>query len=114
MPVPWGRDFVIERPDLGCPMNGDGTTGERLSFLDLDQEALDHLRSIRPIVMSALPAAIQGLYKKIRSVPAMRKFCSSEAHIDAAANRQISHWDMISSGTFDETYVGAVTKVGQV
>lgn len=95
-------------------MNAEDTIAERLSFIGLDPTSFEHLRAIKPFIAAELPKAIQEFYKKITSVPATKRFFTSNTQIDAAASRQISHWDMISSASFDQKYVAGITKVGEV
>ncbi|MDR3462789.1 MAG: globin-coupled sensor protein [Beijerinckiaceae bacterium] len=95
-------------------MSTDSTLGERLRFMKLDERSLDHLRSVKSLIMSELPRALARFYEQVRSFPEARKFFSSDQHMDAAGARQIAHWDAISSGKLDQNYVAAVTKVGEI
>jgi methyl-accepting chemotaxis protein len=87
---------------------------ERLDFIKMDTAALEALRSTKQVIMTALPVAIEAFYEQIRSVPETAKFFKSNAHAQSAGARQIAHWDSISSGMFNEDYVRAVTKVGEI
>ncbi|WP_374569835.1 methyl-accepting chemotaxis protein [Phenylobacterium sp.] len=79
----------------------------------IDAEARNDLRRIKSILMEGLPDALDTFYGQVRSRPETRRFFSDAEHIANAKRRQLGHWEAISSGQFDETYVRAVTAVGQ-
>ncbi|MBP6878940.1 MAG: globin-coupled sensor protein [Phenylobacterium sp.] len=87
---------------------------ERLSFMRMDDLACESLRDIKPIVMSALPGALDAFYGQVSQREETRAFFSSSTHVASAKSRQINHWETISSGRFDENYVAAVTNVGEI
>ncbi|KUL96289.1 hypothetical protein DK26_05380 [Bosea sp. WAO] len=95
-------------------MSSSSALSERLQFMKLDKAALDSIRSARPIIMEALPRALDDFYDQVRAFPETKAFFSDEPEIAGAKSKQIAHWDMISGGRFDEGYVSAVSKVGQV
>ena len=86
---------------------------ERLSFMRMDDLACESLRDIKPIVMSALPGALDDFYGQVSQREETRAFFSGSTHVASAKRRQIDHWETISSGRFDEKYVAAVTTVGE-
>ncbi|MBS0412627.1 MAG: globin-coupled sensor protein, partial [Proteobacteria bacterium] len=86
----------------------------RLGFIGLDDARIDHIRKIKPLIMQALPAALDSFYSKVASEPETRRFFSGKPAMDSAKSRQLNHWDRISSGLFDNGYVDAVTTVGEV
>jgi methyl-accepting chemotaxis protein len=85
----------------------------RLSFMRLDARALERIGGIHDVIAQALPAALDAFYTQVRNCPETSRFFSSEKHIDAAKQRQSSHWDRIAKGQFDQDYVAAVTTVGE-
>ncbi|HUO23803.1 MAG TPA: globin-coupled sensor protein [Caulobacteraceae bacterium] len=87
---------------------------DRLNFMVLGEDAQDHLRDAKPVLMRALPSALDKFYDQVQAFPETRKLFSSATHIAAAKDRQIKHWDLLSDGRFNQDYVGAVTKVGEV
>ncbi|MGD0632799.1 MAG: globin-coupled sensor protein [Beijerinckiaceae bacterium] len=95
-------------------MSADNNLSDRLSFIKMDAEAIERLRSIKPLIMEELPGAIAEFYKQVRAFPETKKFFSSDAHMDAASGLQLQHWDRISSGKLDQNYVRAVTKIGEI
>ena len=95
-------------------MSSSSALSERLRFMKLGKTALDNLQSAKPIVMGALPQALDDFYEQVRAFPETRAFFSGEAQIAGAKGKQIAHWEMISGGRFDDDYLSAVSIVGQV
>ena len=95
-------------------MAEDNTLGDRLRFMKLDERSLEHLRSVKSLIMTELPNALAKFYGQVRLFPETRKFFSNDQHMDAASARQLAHWDTISSGKLDQNYVAAVTKIGEI
>ncbi|MBS0333403.1 MAG: globin-coupled sensor protein, partial [Proteobacteria bacterium] len=95
-------------------MSANDSLNDRLSFMELDAATQADIRAAKTTVMRALPGALDAFYEKIGGVPATRKFFSDPEHMRGAKSRQLGHWEAISSGKFDDAYVAAVTKVGEV
>jgi methyl-accepting chemotaxis protein len=87
---------------------------ERLDFMQLDASARDRIRAIQPIIMAAMPEALESFYARVRATPETRAFFSDEKHIGAARDKQLGHWAVISSGAYDEPYARAVNTIGEV
>ncbi|WP_181300956.1 globin-coupled sensor protein [Bosea sp. 124] len=75
---------------------------------------LANIQAVKPIIMQALPEALDAFYDQVRAFPQTKGFFPAESQISGAKSKQIAHWDMISSARFDDEYVRAVTVVGQV
>ena len=95
-------------------MVGSDSIGERLSFMQLDSEARRNILAIKPIIMRELPGAMERFYVQVQAFPQTQRFFASQDRIDSAKSRQLAHWETISDGRFDQTYVDAVTRVGEV
>lgn len=87
---------------------------QRLAFVKLDAAARKRIKSVEPQIREVLPDALRAFYGQLKATPETARFFSSQSHIDGAAARQTSHWDRIAKGEFDENFVSAVTKVGEV
>jgi methyl-accepting chemotaxis protein len=86
---------------------------ERIAFLGIDEGARKSLKSIQPLIRKELKAALKTFYDKVRGAPEARRHFRDDAHMDGASRAQERHWDLISSGEFDDDYAKAVHKVGQ-
>ena len=53
------------------------TIDDRLRFIKLDGEARAHVKSLQPLIMQALPAALDGFYDQVRATPEARAYFSS-------------------------------------
>ncbi|GAN81738.1 globin-coupled sensor protein [Acidocella aminolytica] len=95
-------------------MSGFQALAERLNFVRLTERLQTRLRSAKPLIMAALPGALEASYAQIRATPETAKFFKSEDVIRHAKSRQHGHWDLISNGRLDASYVQAVTHVGEV
>jgi methyl-accepting chemotaxis protein len=87
---------------------------ERLDFIKLGPDAQKKLQGVKSVIMKELPGALDAFYDQIRAFPETRKFFAGESQISGAQNKQVAHWETISSGQFDQNYVRAVTAVGEV
>jgi len=85
---------------------------ERLDFVGFGSTERAALMRSKPAIIASLDAALDAFYAKAKRTPATARFFSSEAHIESAKARQARHWDVIASGEFDESYVNAVTAIG--
>jgi len=86
----------------------------RLEFMDLDQKRRDAIKSIKPFIERELPKGLDLFYEKIRKVPQLSRFFSSEQHMAHAKNAQIGHWGNISNGDFGADYARKVKTIGSI
>ena len=93
-------------------MSNDRTLAARLDFINLDAEALGRIRSLKPVIARELPGALDRFYAKVKACPETAAFFTSPAMLAGAKQRQLSHWEAISSAQFDAGYVRAVSAVG--
>ncbi|PTM41030.1 globin-coupled sensor protein [Bosea sp. 124] len=94
-------------------MSSSDHLNSRLSFIQFDAQARERMQGIQDVVLEALPKALDAFYRQIGSFPETRTFFSGPKHVDAAKQRQASHWNRIAAGQFDQDYVAAVTTVGE-
>lgn len=87
---------------------------ERLAFLELDQNASEVLRASKKVLMQAMPDVLEHFYVKLRAEPQVAKFFSGEGMIATAKEKQKQHWDHVTDGHLDETYLDAVLRVGKI
>lgn len=84
----------------------------RLEFIQLDAESGELIRSLKPILDRELPNGLDKFYQRLRATPEVRSFFPSDAMMARAKGAQVGHWRAISSGTFDDEYVGKVRTIG--
>lgn len=86
----------------------------RLAFIGLDEKSCADLRQLKPIIENELPKGMDRFYGVVKKTPEAKKYFSSENQMDGAKKAQLSHWDSIASGRFDEEYVNRVRTIGAV
>ncbi|MCA1298226.1 globin-coupled sensor protein [Stappia indica] len=94
-------------------MTADDAIASRRAFFGLSEDAALQLRSIKPLIMRALPGVLDSFYDHVSAFPETDAFFRNRAHMDHAKAMQIRHWDLITDGRFDADYVTSVTRVGE-
>ncbi|AYV46011.1 globin-coupled sensor protein [Caulobacter flavus] len=94
-------------------MSQDYALSDRVAFMGLDNRARAALRALRPLIEREIGPALKGFYDRVKATPETRKFFGDERHMDAAGNRQKSHWSVIAEADFSDTYVKAVRTIGE-
>lgn len=85
---------------------------KRLEFMQLDNQSVELLRTLKPLVDRELPLGLDKFYQQLRATPEVRRFFPSDAMMEKAKGAQAGHWRAISSGTFDDQYVSKVRTIG--
>jgi len=86
---------------------------ERLEFVGLGSSQVAAMTALSSTIVASLDHALDKFYEKAATHPETKKFFSNAAHVAHAKQRQMSHWETISSGRYDDTYVDAVSAVGR-
>jgi Protoglobin len=94
-------------------MSQDQSISSRLAFICMNDETRAALRALRPLIAKELPGILDQFYAQVSLFPETARFFSSQAHMGQAKQAQLRHWATISQGNFDETYVRAVTRIGE-
>jgi methyl-accepting chemotaxis protein len=94
-------------------MSNEDTLAERLSFIKIGPETVADIRSVKSLIMRDLPGALDNFYAQVQAFPHTKRFFTDQAHMGAAKKAQLSHWDAIASGRFDQDYAREVTAVGK-
>ncbi len=87
---------------------------QRLSFMQIDQEAQQALRDMAGPVKKVLPGILEGFYEHIRQWPQVAEFFQSQAMMEHAAQKQAEHWSLILQGDFSDSYVQSVRRIGSI
>jgi methyl-accepting chemotaxis protein len=93
-------------------MAQENSISSRLAFVGIDEATRAALRELQPLIMKELPGILDGFYAQVSRFPETARFFSNQAHMNGAKQAQISHWATIMQATFDDTYVRAVSKIG--
>jgi methyl-accepting chemotaxis protein len=86
---------------------------DRLAFLRIDEQICNDLRELKPLILAAMPAALDEFYGHLSHFPEMARMFPNAAVKEHAKAKQLKHWEVIASGTFDDTYVASVTRIGK-
>ena len=92
--------------------NANADVARRLEFMDFDARSRDLLKDLKPLISATMEPALNGFYDKIRKTPELSKMFKDENAIAGAKGRQVSHWDALATGEFNEDYAKAVHAVG--
>jgi methyl-accepting chemotaxis protein len=101
----------------GRKMSNDHDIGERLSFLEIDDDTRSSLKEFLPLVDKALPGILKEFYDHLRKRPQLANMFGpdkpqQEKRMAHAAEAQAEHWRSLFSGRFDELYVDSARKSG--
>lgn len=86
---------------------------KRLDFIGLGADARKRLKDLEPVLSRNVGAALDTFYAKIRSTPETAAFFRNDSHMQGAKKRQVEHWGVVGSASYDEKYVQGVQAVGQ-
>ncbi|WP_417436443.1 methyl-accepting chemotaxis protein [Hoeflea sp.] len=86
----------------------------RLDFIGMNKESCEDLLQLKPIIERELPKGLDRFYAIVSKTPEARKFFSSEKQMSGAKSAQLSHWESIANGCFNEDYVERVRTIGAV
>ncbi|GIK81958.1 MAG: globin-coupled sensor protein [Pseudorhodoplanes sp.] len=95
------------------PGSQDTSIASRVQFCRIDGATSATLRELKPLVLRELPGILDNFYGHIAQCPDVAKFFGSEQHMRHAREMQLRHWSTIVSGTFDNTYMTSVTRIGE-
>ncbi len=88
---------------------------ERLKFIGLERSHHgEALREMRPYIKEWLPPILDKFYEHIGQWPQVNKFFGSAQQKSGASQKQFDHWMNIVQGTFDDTYVQSVRRIGKI
>jgi len=78
---------------------------ERLNFMQIGPQVQSRLRGIKPIVMAALPEALEAFYARLRETPEAMKTlreAGGEERLRQAKARQLAQWDLATNGRLED------------
>lgn len=87
---------------------------EQLNFIGLDAEGRQRLSEMKPVIVRGVTAALDKFYARMQDVPTLAGKFSDASMMDGAKRRQTIHWQVLSSGAFDDDYYTRVARLGEV
>ena len=95
-------------------MPADYDLSGRLDFMGLDEKAQAAMRSLKPAIEKALPAALDQLYEHIGRTPETARFFAGADQRSRAKAAQLRHWARISAAQYDDDYGRNAQAIGRV
>lgn len=89
------------------------TLAKRLEFIQLGAEERAELKAAKPTVTASIESALNDFYGQVSKFDHTLSFFNDKAHMDAAKQAQINHWEHITDADFGQEYVDAVTRIGK-
>jgi methyl-accepting chemotaxis protein len=96
------------------PVDNTADIEQRLNFMQLDANAREKLRALRPTIERELPKALDKFYQQVRKTPETNRHFSSDQHVAGAKSAQLGHWGNIAKGDFNAQYSNNVRTIGKV
>ena len=87
---------------------------ERMRFVAIDAQTRAGLADLRPIVVAALPAVLDGFYAHLQVWPQMAAMFGAGKTMARAKAAQTTHWHALFSGRFDAEFEQSARRVGRV
>lgn len=84
----------------------------RLQYMGIDEQAKQDLKSLQPVLETALPPVLDSFYAYISEWPELNTFFNNEEHKKGAKNAQYKHWLTLVTGGFDEKYEDSAYIIG--
>ncbi len=87
---------------------------QRLDFIGVKPEHRAALQAFVPTLQAALPKILDGFYAKVRGHAEFAGMFADTAAMQRAAGAQSRHWLALFSARYDQAYLDAAQKIGQV
>jgi methyl-accepting chemotaxis protein len=94
-------------------MTNDYGKAERLTFIQINQEARNALKAFRPVVEANMAAILEKFYGHVASHPTLSRLFSDPKILTHARTAQGQHWLHLFEGGFDDAYVERVRRIGK-
>jgi methyl-accepting chemotaxis protein len=82
----------------------------RLRFAQVTDKTSRDLREFWTIVQPQLPSILDGFYAQATTEPSLARLVGGQ--IDRLKNAQSMHWQRLFSGTFDQSYMEGIHRIG--
>ncbi len=95
-------------------MDSKADNANRLSFFGIGAKDYKSFPAILKIVSRHAPGALGRFYDKVVATPVAAKFFSSQATMDHARDKQLSHWKQLFSQEICDSYFAKAEQIGHV
>lgn len=92
----------------------DRTDSEMFDGFGVDEAMRAELRALRPVVETALGAALDRFYTGLTGTPHLKAFFEDDAQMNRARSAQKRHWMEICEGRLDEAYAARAQRIGRI
>ncbi|MEM9966226.1 MAG: protoglobin domain-containing protein [Asticcacaulis sp.] len=86
---------------------------ERLRLYGLEPSVCENIRRHRHFLLSVVPEALDGFYRRIGDFEETRRFFRDADHIAYMKAVQMRHWQRLTDAQFDEAYAQEVMRIGE-
>jgi len=87
---------------------------EKLKFVGMSEPLLAALSALKPLIEASVGPALDRFYTNASAKPETARHFRDASHIQHAKKKQVDHWGLIATGTFDQNYIDGVTRIGKV
>jgi signal transduction histidine kinase len=87
---------------------------ERLHFLDLDEEACQILRELKPVLEAEMPEVLQRFHDSLERCPQVNALFGNNSDKVRVRKYQLAHWRKLLSANFDDEFLQSVHRVAKI
>ncbi|MBC7281165.1 globin-coupled sensor protein [Hoeflea sp.] len=87
---------------------------DKLKFVAMGEQELAALKAQKPQIARSVGPALDRFYGQATSTPETARHFRDAAHVEHAKQKQVDHWNLIATGTFNRDYIDGVTRIGKV
>ncbi|MDP2122209.1 MAG: protoglobin domain-containing protein, partial [Hoeflea sp.] len=87
---------------------------EKLKFVAMGEEQRVALKALTPQIERSVGPALDRFYGETMSNPETSRHFRDASHVEHAKQKQVDHWKLIATATFDQNYIDGVTRIGKV
>ena len=84
----------------------------RLKFAQIDQETVNALRGLWPVIQPALNGVLAEFYNHLKKQPELAALVGDQQSRLVAAQK--THWEKLFTGGFDQSYRDSINRIGHV
>lgn len=86
---------------------------DNLEFFGIDERESKILNDNKDVILGILDGVLDRFYVHVAAFPETTRYFKDKSHMAHAKAMQLRHWEIITSGRFDEGYRDSVTRIGE-